>query len=259
MDLDTLLPLLAQNPFLPLDAAELAFAVAKDEYPHLDIESELAELASMANELRPRLESLGQLRSRVDLLCRYLFHDLGFSGNRDNYYDPRNSYLNDVLERRTGLPISLSIVSMAVGTRAGLEIFGVGAPGHFITKAVEGDEEIYFDPFNGGQILEPPANEIALFGSIPSGYLLQRILTNLKGSYQRLNDFARLARILGRLMQLNPLDTNQVRDYGTALLHAGRPGQAIDALMRYLDSDPDDADAVQALLAVAQKEISRWN
>src|SRR5262245_28993026 len=135
MDLDTALPLLAGDPAAPLDLAELAFALARDEYPHLDVESEVAELAALAHELKPRLR--GGLRARVEVLCRYLFHEVGLEGNTRDYYDPRNSYLNDVLTRRLGLPITLSVVAVAVGSRAGLSVAGVGLPGHFIAKAFE--------------------------------------------------------------------------------------------------------------------------
>src|SRR5436309_11218987 len=151
MNLDTALPLLAQNPCAALDVAELALLVARDEFPTLDVESELAELAAMAHELRPRL--LGALPARVRALARYLFHEQGFHGNESDYYDPRNSYLNEVLIHRSGLPISLSILAMGVAARAGLEVCGVGLPGHFVAKAVWGGEEIIFDPFHGGRVL----------------------------------------------------------------------------------------------------------
>src|SRR2546421_3705539 len=130
MNLDTALQLLSETPAAPFDLAELALLIARDEYPSLDVEAELLELAAMAHELRPRLR--GRLAARVAALSRYLFHEQGFEGDRRDYYDPRNSYLNDVLIRRVGLPISLSILAIGVGTRAGLEVCGVGLPGHFV-------------------------------------------------------------------------------------------------------------------------------
>jgi regulator of sirC expression with transglutaminase-like and TPR domain len=133
MNLDTALTVLADDPAAPLDLAELALELAREEYPTLDVEAVLAELAALAREVRPRLR--GGLRARVESLVRYLFHDLGFRGNERDYYDPRNSYLNDVLDRRLGMPITLSMIAMAVGTRAGLEVTGVGLPGHFIARA----------------------------------------------------------------------------------------------------------------------------
>src|SRR6516164_1254717 len=115
MNFDAALDLLARDPASPLDLAELGLLLARDEYPDLDVEACLCELDGMAHEASAYLR--GDLKARVEGLCRYLFHDMGFRGNTD-YYDARNSYLNQVLERRTGIPISLSAVAIAVGARA---------------------------------------------------------------------------------------------------------------------------------------------
>src|SRR5262249_29907973 len=213
MNLDTALELLRQTPSAPLDLAELALLVARDEYPSLDAAAELAGLEAMANELRPRLR--GPLAARVAALARYLFHEQGFEGDQRDYYDPRNSYLNDVLIRRVGLPISLSILAVGVGTRAGLEVCGVGLPGHFVAKAVQGGDEVVFDPFNGGRTLTPQECEALVeqvagvsftatpeaLAAVDAGQVATRVLTNLKGSYLRRQDFARAARVIGRLRQ----------------------------------------------------------
>ena len=153
MDVRAALQALSRDPWAPLDLAELALALAlaRDEYPDLDVEAYLSELAGMAHEARTYLG--GDLEARMTGLCRYLFHEMGFRGNARDYYDPRNSYLNQVLDRRTGLPITLSLVAMAVGGRAGLEVVGVGLPGHFVAKAVAGGREVLFDPFHGGRLL----------------------------------------------------------------------------------------------------------
>src|SRR5205814_1066528 len=91
---------------------------------------------------------------------RYLFHEAGFHGNRDEYYDPRNSFLNDVLDRQTGIPITLSVVAMAVGERLGLRIDGLALPGHFVVMARSGGRRIIFDPFHGGKRLEARLREV---------------------------------------------------------------------------------------------------
>src|SRR5260370_20352524 len=152
MNLDHALSLLARDPDAPLDLAELALTLARDECPELDVEAYLAELDGMAREAQAYLG--GGLEARVRGLCRYLFHEMGFRGNSQAYYDPRNSYFNEVLDRRTGIPITLSAVAMAVGNRAGLEVVGVGLPGHFVAKAVANGREVFFDPFHGGRVLE---------------------------------------------------------------------------------------------------------
>jgi regulator of sirC expression with transglutaminase-like and TPR domain len=274
MDLDMALTLLSHTPDAPLDLAELALSLAREEYPSLDIEAYLSELDGMAHEARPHLRG-GSLSQRVKGLCRYLFHDMGFRGNQQNYYDARNSYLNEVLDRRTGIPITLSAVAMAVGGRAGLPVAGVGLPGHFVAKAVEGGEEVLFDPFHGGRLLTPEkcqrlveqatgmpfAVDAEALRPVPLGMMVLRMLNNLKGVYLRSGDYARAARVIERLRQLNPEDPLQHRDLGATLFQAGQAGRAIDHLQAYLIASPGagDADVVKQLLTQAQASVARWN
>jgi regulator of sirC expression with transglutaminase-like and TPR domain len=274
MNLDDALTLLARDPAAPLDLAEVALLLARDEYPGLDVEAYLGELAGMAREARAYVR--GDLAARAAGLCRYLFHEMGFHGNTRHYYDPRNSYLNDVLDRRTGIPISLSVVAVAVGRRAGLTVEGVGLPGHFIAKAVgPGGEQVLFDPFHFGRLLTPRdcerlVREVTglsvcvtadVLDATPAGRVAQRILANLKAIYYREGDFPRAARVLERLRRLDPADPGQRRDLGVCLARAGRPGQALDHLAAYLDAAPDapDAGPVRCLLHEARAEVSRWN
>ncbi|HWG44271.1 MAG TPA: transglutaminase-like domain-containing protein [Gemmataceae bacterium] len=273
MNLDLALTLLSHTPDAPLDLAELALSLAQDEYPSLDVEAYLGELDGMAHEARPHLH--GGLASRVKGLCRYLFHDMGFRGNQHDYYDARNSYLNDVLDRRTGIPITLSTVAMVVGQRVGLAIVGVGLPGHFVAKAVEDDKEVLFDPFHGGRQLTtdkcrrlveqatgmPFEVNRAVLSAVPLGAMVLRMLTNLKGAYLRISDYVRAARIIERLRQLTPDDALQRRDLGATLIQAGQAGRAIDHLQAYLHAAPKakDADMVKQLLAQAQASVARWN
>jgi regulator of sirC expression with transglutaminase-like and TPR domain len=273
MLLDTALNLLAANAHAPLDLAEVALLLARDEYTHLDVETYLSELAALAHELRGRLR--GSLVQRVETLARYLFHEHGFQGNERDYYDPRNSYLNDVLDRRTGLPITLSVIAIAVGTRAGLEVQGVALPGHFISRAVAGDEQVLFDPFHEGRRLlgsdceelvqgatgEPfEATPEALAPAAPRT-IVQRLLTNLKGVYLRREDFARSARVIQRLLQLAPGDALQQRDLGVCLLKANQPGRAIAPLQAYLTASPEaqDAGTVKEVLERARSAVAKWN
>jgi regulator of sirC expression with transglutaminase-like and TPR domain len=273
MDLDATLLRLSADAGAPLDLAEVSLALARDEYPGLDTEAYLNELAGMAREARPYLR--GGLEARVRGLCRYLFHDQGFRGNQKHYYDARNSYLNDVLDRRTGIPISLAVVAIAVGGRAGLRVAGVGLPGHFVAKAVDGDRAVLFDPFHGGRLLAPEdcerlveqsagtpfeANERAL-RAVPAGVIVQRMLMNLKGLYLAGGDLGRAARVMRRLCQLTPGDVQQRRDLGATLLKAGRAGAAIDHLATYLKAVPaaSDAAAVRRLLGQARAAVAAWN
>jgi regulator of sirC expression with transglutaminase-like and TPR domain len=273
MNLNAALELLADNPSAPLDLAELALHLARDEYPDLDVEAYLNEMAGMAHEAQPLLR--GDLPARVHGLCRYLFHDMGFRGKLPAYYDARNSYFNDVLDRRTGIPISLSAVVMAVGARAGLNIIGVGLPGHFIVKAVADGAEVLFDPFHGGRLLtpeqcetlvervtgEPFAATAQALEAIPLGAMVVRMLTNLKAIYLRDGDFGRGVRTIERLRQLVPNDPFQLRDLGAALFQAGRHGRAIAPLSAYLRLMPQasDRDPVSQMLGEAKTQVARWN
>jgi regulator of sirC expression with transglutaminase-like and TPR domain len=273
MNPDMALTLLSHNPDAPLDLAELSLSLARDEYPSLDVEAYLSELDGMAHEARDHVR--GSLTSRVKGLCRYLFHDLGFRGNQKNYYDARNSYFNDVLDRRTGIPITLSAVAMAVGRRAGLQVCGVGLPGHFVAKAVEDGEEVLFDPFHGGRLLTrekcqrlveqiagmPFAVDCEALRPVPLGAIVLRMLNNLKGVYLRTGDYVRGARVIERLRQLSPDDSLQRRDLGATLIRAGQAGQAIDHLQAYLTASPEagDAEAVKQMLAQARGSVARWN
>jgi regulator of sirC expression with transglutaminase-like and TPR domain len=273
MDIDAALEQLADDPLAPLDVAELALELARDEYPDLDVEAYLSELAGMAHEAKRYLK--GSLETKVKGLCRYLFHEMGFRGNRNDYYDPRNSYLNQVLDRRTGLPISLSAVAMAIGRRAGLQVVGVGLPGHFVVKAVYRHAEVFFDPFHGGRLLtvencEQLVEQITgapftatpgKLEALPLGWMVQRMLANLKGAYMRDGDFGRAIRVIQRLRQINPNDPTHLRDLGVSWLHAGAPGKAIDPLSAYLKTSPSKADAetIRQLLNRARGNVAKWN
>jgi regulator of sirC expression with transglutaminase-like and TPR domain len=273
MNIDQALDQLARDPAASFDVAELALGLARDEYPDVDVAAYLSELAGMAREARTFLS--GNLEKRVTGLCRFLFHEMGFRGNVPHYYDPRNSYLNQVIDRRTGIPITLSAVAMAIGQRAGLPVLGVGLPGHFVAKAVEGSREVFFDPFHGGRLLTAENCEQLIeqvtgtpFRATPAhleaislGAMVQRMLGNLKGIYLREGDFQRAVRVIHRLRQLQPNDPLLLRDLGVSLFQAGQPGKAIDPLKAYLGTYPPVADAVavQEFLEKARGDVAKWN
>jgi regulator of sirC expression with transglutaminase-like and TPR domain len=271
MDLDAALAALADDPASPVDVAAVALHLARDEYPDLDVAPHLDRLDRLAETVKPRLR--GDLTARTRALAAFLFDEEGFRGNAADYYDPRNSYLNEVLDRRLGLPITLAVLAMAVGARAGLEVVGVGLPGHFVAKAVgRGGPDVLFDPFHAGRLLTPGdcarlVREVTglsfcatpeRLAAAPPGLIVQRLLTNLKGIYLRGGDHARAARVLGRLCQLAPGDAPQRRELGLSLVEAGCPGRAIDHLRAYLARVPDDATARRAL-EVARGDLARWN
>lgn len=273
MNLDATLEQLAHDPAATCDLAELALHLARDEYPDLKIALYLEHLEELSRESRRRLR--GDLEMRVAGLCHYLFQERGFRGNCQDYYDPRNSYLNDVLDRRLGIPISLSVLVMAVGARVGLQIEGVGLPGHFIVKAVGPGREILFDPFHGGRLLTPGDCELLVqqvtgrpfeispehLTALPLGLLVQRLLNNLRFIYLRRQDYCRAARILRRMRQLDPEDARLHRDLGLCYVHLGQEGRAIDHLRSYLLAQPQapDRESICRLLRQAQRHLARWN
>ncbi|MCU0702762.1 MAG: transglutaminase-like domain-containing protein [Fimbriiglobus sp.] len=274
MDIDRTLRELAADPFAPVDLAELNLHLAADHYPNLDVPVYLAQLDELAEEARHRLR--GDLEQRTAAFAEFLFDECGFSGNTDEYYDPRNSFLNEVLDRRLGLPIALSILAIGVGERCGLRVVGVGLPGHFVAKAVSGCEnEVLFDPFHGGRILDEVGVEELIesvtgqpfhahedsLAATPPGLVAQRMLNNLKATLLKAGDFSRAARVIRRLMQLMPADPTQRRDLGVSLIRAGQCGPAIQHLTAYLEMAPtaEDAAAARQFLREARKQVAMWN
>lgn len=180
---------------LPLDRA--ALIVAAQAYPDLDLDEQEGVLDEIATNVRP---------PTLDGLLRLLFKELGFRGNRDEYFDPRNSYLPDVLARRTGIPITLSIVAMEVGRRSGVPLDGIGAPGHFLLRD-KVDRSVYIDAFDGGRIISRAPLEAGLqaqamqasqaFDPVmlePVGRhaIIARVLANLKVIHAQQRDRAQL-------------------------------------------------------------------
>jgi regulator of sirC expression with transglutaminase-like and TPR domain len=273
MNIDRALEVLAADPSADVDVADVALGLARDEYPAISPSQYLAEFDHLADRLRPRLR--GPLCVRVAALTDLLFHQEGFRGDADRYYDPDNSYLNRVIDRRLGLPITLTVVAAAVAARAGLQVEGVGLPGHFIARAVDGPQVVLFDPFNGGRALTvadcermvekatggPYQAAADAFGPTPPGPTVRRMLTNLKSVYLRQGDFQRAARVTRRIMQLEPDNVAERRDLGVCLMQSGQPGAAIDLLQAYLGHSPTNADAelVRKLVVKARAEVARWN
>jgi regulator of sirC expression with transglutaminase-like and TPR domain len=262
---------LREDPNSDLDVAEVALLLAKDEYTDLDIPSYIDELDTLAETIRMDLR--GDLEEQVSHLSHSLFGDSLFEGNAKNYYDPRNSYLNDVLELRSGNPISLSVLAMAVGQRCGLRVDGIGLPGHFIAQAREGRRRIFFDPFHEGNLLDLPACEVlvsSILGRpvellpddiqpVSLGLIMTRMLNNLKKIYLQQEDYDRSARVIQRLIELNPEDLLQHRDLGVVYVQAGSPQLAIQPLEHYLGFNPDALDRAQVeeVLSHAKRHQAR--
>ena len=277
MDPDpSLLELSAQvsRPDGRIDLARAALAIARWEYPRLDADAYLERLDGLARSvdgLRRSPDALGRLHR----LREYLFVEQGFTGNRDDYYDPRNSFLNDVLDRRQGIPITLSLVLMEVGKRLGLAIEGIGLPGHFIAGARLDDSQILLDPFNGGALVTPEECE-ELVGSVvgrpvtlrPEHYspvsgrqLLTRMLANLKGAYWRRQEWDRVVGAIDRLLVLDPKAAGEWRDRGVAWSNLGEVRRGLGDWERYLTEFPDaeDHETVKGHLRRARQKLAQLN
>jgi regulator of sirC expression with transglutaminase-like and TPR domain len=193
---------------------------------------------------------------RLHGLREYLFEEQGFKGNRSDYFDPRNSFLSDVLDRRVGIPISLSLVLIEVGRRLDLPMEGIGLPGHFITGVRLDDAPILLDPFHGGAILTPEAcRELvskalgkrvrlteASFAPVGNRQFLARMLANLKGIYWRAEQWEKAVQVSDRLIVLDPKAGTERRDRGVALAKAGQYQQGLADWERYLTEFPDAPD-----------------
>lgn len=252
------------------EIAPAALLLARLEYPHLDPDPYLRQIAAFGAQATVRLEGLPDTRDRVLALNAFLFGSLGFSGNRAQYVDPRNNFLNAVIERRLGIPITLSIVYLDVGCRAGLPLAGVGFPGHFLVRCEQqgptraeaagtpagddaaADDSIVIDPFNGGAILSEfdcvkllreqagadAAWHPSLLDPTDRRRIIVRMLNNLKRAYVALRSFEHARRVADLLVALDPESITELRDRGLLSYHLEDFSPALRDLERYLQLMP---------------------
>lgn len=258
-----------------IDLARAALLIARDEYPELDIWVYLSRLDGMADQVAPHLQDSTPTDEVIQTLNAYLFEELGFRGNREDYYDPRNSFLNDVLDRRLGIPITLSLVYIELGRRLGLPIRGVALPGHFIVRYEGATSAPFIDPFNQGARLTPLECQqrlVEIYGTpvalraewlepVGNRHILTRMLYNLKGIYVRQGDAQRAIPVVRKLLLLNPQAHEELRDLGSLHGMLGRYSTALMYFQRYLDARPDapDAEAVRNHMEHMIAQIARWN
>lgn len=263
-----------------LSALEAAIAVAQDEYPQLDVQDTLAQIDALADRLRRRIPADAAPLQRLRLLNRYFFHELGFAGNVNDYYDARNSYLPDVLRTRRGIPITLALLYIELATQIGLQAAGISFPGHFLVKLHMPKGEVVIDPFSGQSLsreelderLLPYRRQRGLTGDFeaPLGLFLQaapprdviaRLLRNLKEIHRTAEDWPRLLPVLERLVVLLPEAWEERRDRGLARAELGRFDDAAEDLGSYLDHHPgaEDAAALRRRLAELRGGGPRWH
>jgi regulator of sirC expression with transglutaminase-like and TPR domain len=257
-----------------VDLARAALAIARWEYPGLDVDAYLERLDALARGVDGERRSADPV-GRLHRLREYLFVEQGFAGNREDYYDPRNSFLNDVLDRRQGIPITLSLVLVEVGKRLGLAVEGIGLPGHFIAGARFGDSQILLDPFNAGALVTPETCEalvgrvlgrkVALkpenFAAVNRRQFLARMLANLKGIYWQREAWDRVVGVIDRLLVLDPKAAGEWRDRGVAWTKLGEIRRGLVDWERYLTEFPNAADheAVKGHLRKARQKLAQLN
>jgi regulator of sirC expression with transglutaminase-like and TPR domain len=266
-----------------IDLARACLMIAEDAYPGLDIERYLGDIERLAIRLRASLPQDCGAEERVIALNQLLFDELGYAGNTRDYYDPRNSYLNEVIERRTGIPITLSVLYMEVGRRIGLPLEGVSFPGHFLVRLKLRRGTLMLDPFAGGEPQSEDDLRERLERVIPRGasdpvpvaelpleqfldpatnrQILARVLRNLKGIYREKDEPGRMLEVLNRMLLLAPDAHAELRDRGLVYQRLEAFRAALKDLSDYLERAPEapDADEVRATVAELAARCARLN
>ena len=266
------------GPEEDIDLAEAALVIAAHEYPDLDVAAYVARIDELAETLKRRLRRDISPTDTLVALNRYLFEELGFSGNAANYYDPRNSYLNEVLDRRLGIPITLSLLCIAFGRRIGLALHGVSFPGHFLVKCVMRDGVVVLDPYARGASLSlddlqqrlralrggtaPPLDMVQhMLAAAGRKDILVRLLRNLKSNYLERRDPGRALAAADRIIELAPRAAEEYRDRAGIYLDLECFRAALSDFRDYLMLNPgaEDAAMVQRRVVELQQIAARLN
>ncbi|HET9880185.1 MAG TPA: tetratricopeptide repeat protein [Candidatus Binatia bacterium] len=240
-----------------IDLGRAALAIASQEYPDLKVDDYLSRLDGLGQVVELRIGDERNPYRIIAALNTVLFKELGFQGNRSEYYDPKNSFLNDVITRKKGIPISLSVVYMEVARRVGLSLEGIGFPGHFLVKYDDGDVEILIDVFDGGEIraredLDRMLQQLyrgqvsyqpGFVAALGKRDILRRMLNNLKWIYLERGEPLKTLSVLDQLVILDPSAASEIRDRGLLYITLECYAQALDDLESYLRLTPDAEDA----------------
>lgn len=245
------------RPESEMDMGRAALLVAQEEYPQLCVDLYLARLDQMAEEVKDRLADETAPLVVLDELLTMVYQRRAFQGNRKAYYDPRNSFLNDVLDRGLGIPLTLGMVLLEVGWRLSLPLEGVNFPSHFLVRYKGDALDLLIDPFDGGRMrFADQAQELLdqVYGGmvrVQGPFLrtatrrdmLVRLLTNLKGVYVNVNDHRRALAAVERILVIQPTSRGENRARGLLLARLGRREEAVEQLQAYLELAPGAGDA----------------
>lgn len=251
--------------------AEACLLIAQDAYPELDVDTYLRRIEEIADGVRARIPADAFAEQRIVALNNYLFGDLRLSGNVADYYDPRNSYLNEVIDRCKGIPITLSVLYIEVGQRIGLALKGVSFPGHFLVKLRVKRGQLVIDPFSGGEPQSEEDLRRRLRKVLPGNQTIQsidpyieaatprqivsRLLRNLKNIYIESKQFERALAVMNRTLLVSPESAEELRDRGLVYqrLECFRPALAdLQNYLRRLPNAPDAQDIHERLVELRQ-------
>lgn len=249
--------------FRPTDAetdlGRAAATVARLEYPFLNIDELLGVFDEFAADIQAGLRPGARPETAVSSINRYLFEQRGFRGNRLDYYDPRNSFINDVLARRTGIPITLSIVYLEIARRLALPIHGVGLPGHFLVKYDDRSRVFFIDPFHEGKVLNrqgcndlleklhgsPVKLNEAQFAATTKRQIIVRMLHNLRSIYVTSRQYRKALETLDAISAVSPSTPEDLRERAFLHQELGQRAEALQALEAYAARHPNAEDAEQ--------------
>jgi regulator of sirC expression with transglutaminase-like and TPR domain len=244
------------RPDNDFDLAHAALLVAAESHPQLDVQSELERIETWGEELRQHVEPSFNNLQKLARLRRFAFDHLGLRGDRQDYYSPRNSLLHEVMSRRKGVPLTLSILFLELGWRIGMPIEGVGFPGHFLVRLSGEEEDLIIDPFSRGMIAHEEDRrrmlrqisggrleyDSAMLASVSKRDIIARLLRNLKAAYLRESDDEGALAAVERLLVIYPDDPEETRDRGLLRYRLRQFGLAVEDLSRYLSARPEAAD-----------------
>ena len=266
---------LAQRDDSEIDLGLGALLIAKDIYPELDTRAYMELLDQMALEAQERIGRSDEPSWQIAQLNHYLFEEKQFKGNQEDYYNPRNSCLNEVLERKLGIPITLSVVYIETSRRIGLPIVGVGFPGHFLVKHQGEHLETYIDPYHGGQILseealrdrlasvfdEPTPLQPEFLNQVGNKEILVRILRNLKNIYFKDEAYARAVLASERISLLLPDFAEEYRDRGYLYYKVQAYGKSRGSFQEYLriSGDAPDREDIEENIELLVLQLARLN
>jgi regulator of sirC expression with transglutaminase-like and TPR domain len=241
-----------------IDLLRSALTFAQPEYPGLDASHYVEIIEDYAERVRARRGASEDPAHTIACVNTVLFQEEGLTGNQPEFYDPRNSYLNEVLTRKLGIPISLSVIYMEVAQRVGLPVFGVGLPGHFLLKHYDlNGNQIFIDPYVAGRLLSPAECQTRLdevyggqmplqpefLNSVGKRQILTRMLNNLRSIYIGQRNFKKASRVIDFILAIHPRSPDDLRQRALLRYNQGMLRPAIDDLEEYLRLAPDASDA----------------